>query len=85
MMTNLDKLGFTFKVGEIAYHRLVSLGYSSDKKTRTPVLIVERFAMECPGGVQLLYNCRIGVPGSGAVTFEPTRTYPFNEIELAKE
>lgn len=83
-MRNLNSLGFKFKVGDIAYHRLSHMGSYQDEKTfRTPVLIVERMATECVSGVQLNYSCRLGVSGRlAATTFEPTKLFVLNEIEL---
>ena len=84
-MNNLDSLGFKFRVGEIVYHRLGQEGgYREEmKKIRTPILILERIAVECNSGYQLSYACRLGVSSNlSSITLEPTKLYSFSEIEL---
>ena len=84
-MNNLDSLGFKFKVGDVVYHRLGFVGgYREEMKNiRTPMLIIERIASECVGGIQLHYGCRVGISGNlTPITLEPTKLYNFNEIEL---
>ena len=84
-MENLDQLGFKFKVGEIVEHRLKTKDtYRSETISKTPLLIIERIATECNGGVQLFYMCRMGIANSGlsAITFAPEKAYQLTEIEL---
>jgi len=78
-MKNLDKLGFEFKVGDIVHHKL-----KSDKQ-KTLMLIVERMANECSGGVQLFYKCRVGINGYALTTFDPSKIFIVNEIELEED
>lgn len=86
MTTNLDNLGFRFKVGDIVHHRLTSpREYPKDlpPQVRTPLLIIARTANECSGGIQLHYECRIGIAsGSPPMTFDPSRMYMFHELEV---
>ena len=42
------------------------------------LLIVQRVYQECPGGIQLHYDCRV-IHGDGAIA---DRLIQFNEIEL---
>lgn len=84
IMQNLDALGFKFKVGDIVCHRLgFTPKYDKDTPVKTPILILERQAQECMGGVQLRYLCRLGAAtGVSAITFEPRDLFTFTEIEL---
>jgi hypothetical protein len=80
-------LGFKFEIGEIVKHRLmVKNEYHPEKKSvGTPLLIVERVACECSGGVQLIYNCRLGTTSNSNIsTFHPEKTFSLHEVELEK-
>jgi len=82
----LDEMAFRYKIGDIVCHRLTTQRdyLNGAEVTRTPLLIVGRQANECSGGVQLHYECRLGV-GAGLhnpVTFDPGRTYVFHEAEV---
>lgn len=83
-MENLDVVGFKFKIGEIVYHRLRhSSEFNPEKEKKTPILILERVAQECHGGVQKHYMCRLGTStGSVPMTFEPNKLFQFSELEL---
>jgi len=82
----LDKMGFRFKIGDIVYHRLVAKReyHKEDDGTRTPLLIIGRQAHECSGGIQLHYECRLGV-GNAATAFDPSRVYVLHEVEVEEE
>ena len=83
-MENLDILGFEFKVGDVVHHRLRhSSEFHPDKEKKTPLLILERIAQECPGGVQKFYMCRLGtISGNIPITIEPAKLFQFSEIEV---
>lgn len=81
----LDEMGFRFKIGDIVYHRLsIKREYKKEEGDyRTPLFIAGRQAHECSGGVQLLYECRVGaVVQNPIATFDPARTYILHEAEV---
>jgi hypothetical protein len=85
LMATLNELEFEFTIGQIVYHRLkLPHLMGSQPESRTPLLIVTRIAEECSGGVQLKYQCRIGVSsGIHVITMaDGARTYEFHECEL---
>lgn len=82
---NLDAIGFKFKIGETVYHKLKCECVGREKGRRTPFFIIERLAQECPGGVQKIYRCRMGVAAeiyANAVTVEMGHLYDLNEVEV---
>ncbi len=82
-MKNLDVVGFKFKIGDIVYHKLkTSSEYKPEQIQKTPLLIIERMAQECHGGVQLKYLCRVGTSASRGLTFDPSNNYVMMEMEL---
>ena len=84
---NLDSLGFKFEIGQIVYHRLgFKSKYDKEGTTKTPLLILERLAQECIGGVQPKYLCRLGTSsGVSSITLEPRENFTFMEFELEKK
>ena len=80
-MENLDSIGFKFKVGDIVYHRLKTKKEFKEGENKTPLLIVERLAQECSGGIQLQYRVRVGV-SSHTVSFDPQYLATVQEIEV---
>lgn len=84
-MENLDAVGFKFRIGDIVYHRMTMLHeYKTGERKRTCLMIIERSAQECHGGVQLMYKCRTGLFG-GVSTIDPNHYQNFMEFELEGE
>jgi len=74
---------FKFEIGQIVYHRLTSIQrFEKDSIGKTPLLILERCSIECSGGTQLQYRCRLGVATATLITFEPKESFLLNEVEL---
>ena len=80
----LDELGFRFKIGDVVYHRLVAKREYKEDGTRNPLLIIGRQAHECSGGIQLHYECRLGIKNA-ITTFDPSRVYVLHEVEVEEE
>jgi hypothetical protein len=76
-------MNFKYNIGETVFHRL-KLERPDGKDVQTPVLIIERLVIQCSGGTQLFYQCRLGVTSFGPITFEPTKLYSFAECELER-
>lgn len=81
------EINFKFEIGQIVYHRLH--GPPSNRQdgdpTKTPLLIIERIAIECSGGVQLSYRVRIGVSANSmayVTVADPTNTHIMQECEI---
>lgn len=76
----MSRAAFQFQIGQIVTHRAFDL--TGDRRAGAPqrLLIIERTATECPGGVQRHYNVRAVTVGYTQGFAVPTLT--MNEIEL---
>ena len=63
MPQNLDSVGFKYQIGDVLIHKALNwLQTKTSAQTFVQIVVLERLAQECPGGVQLHYNCRIVGP-----------------------
>ena len=81
-MKKIDAVGFKYKIADIVHHKMTTPHeYKTEEHRRTPLMIIERAAQECHGGVQLMYKCRVGLFG-GISTIDPNHYCNFMEFEL---